>query len=227
MASTIQWTLDVTNKKLFWLRKPTFRKGGRDNHKDDLNMEQPTDYLTKDPENNNISNRAYLYAEDPNFSVGFSSLSALQLADEFQYLYYLSDDKIVWKNVSEDLYVTENTMETKEVFENVVTQMVIRVGYSTASKPFDGSQFFYYYVPIRHFTDTLTEQEVEITNDDDVNPGGSEEGEGGFVGGEGKDKKWGSCAVVRNNVYVLNLKSIQRLGINSISLPPKENIPLE
>lgn len=202
--SRIQWAVDVTNTKLFWLRKMTFKRGGENSSLPSKNMEQQEDYVAYD---NGQSRRLHLYAKDPNFE-------AIATPDsEFNYIDVSNIDRIDWKQPDAIVYILENTMHNDYFKMNLSTQIVIRIGVKGQA-----NNYVYYRVPIRHFMDDGVIQ--NIGNEDKENPGGEEEGEngeGGYVGSAAR--KWGGYGVVRNNEYILNLRKVEILGSSTLTAP--------
>ena len=198
--SKIEWTVDVTNRKFYWLRHLTYKRGGEDFNLPFKNLEQHNDYIL-----NNGSERMNLYAQDPNFNK-IEADDALK--DNFM---YINASTVQWKAYNQGgdnfTYVPENTMAKDNFKMNASTQIVLRVPYAISpSTTYD--KYMYYRIPIRHFLKTEV-QDVVGDNDSEGGPGGSEEGEGGFVGSA---QFWGAYGVVRNNVYHINLKSINKIG---------------
>lgn len=207
--SKIEWTVDVVNRKIYWLRHMTYKRGGEDNGLPDNNLEQPEDYFSKNGEE-----RKNLYAEDPNFDKisGGSNVS-----DNFT---YIKEGRAKWRLYNEAgenfIYVPENTMRKDEFKMNVSTQLVLRIPYAIPpSLTYD--KYMYFRIPIRHFMKTEV-QTVGGEDDSEGGPGGSEEGEGGFVG---SGEYWGAYGIVRNNIYRINLNSISKIG--DLELKDPEN----
>lgn len=200
----IQWAVDVTNTKLFWLRKMTFKRGGENSSLLSKNMEQQEDYTAYD---NGQSRRLHLYAKDPNFE------TIAAPGSEFNYIDVSDIDRIDWKQPDAIVYILENTMHNDYFKMNLSTQVVIRIGIKGQA-----NNYVYYRVPIRHFLDDGVIQ--NIGNQDKENPGGEEEGEngeGGYVGSA--SRKWGGYGVVRNNEYILNLRKVEILGSSTLTAP--------
>lgn len=203
----IQWAVDVTNTKLFWLRKMTFKRGGENSSLPSKNMEQQEDYTAYD---NGQSRRLHLYAKDPNFETIEGPGS------EFNYIDVSDIDRIDWKQPDAIVYILENTMHNDYFKMNLSTQVIIRIGVKGQA-----NNYVYYRVPIRHFMDDGVIQ--NIGNEDKENPGGEEEGEngeGGYVGSAAR--KWGGYGVVRNNEYILNLRKVEILGSSTLTTPQDE-----
>lgn len=205
--SRIQWAVDVTNTKLFWLRKMTFKRGGENSSLLSKNMEQQEDYTAYD---NGQSRRLHLYAKDPNFE------TIAAPASEFNYIDVSDIDRIDWKQPDAIVYILENTMHNDYFKMNLSTQVIIRIGVKGQA-----NNYVYYRVPIRHFMDDGVIQ--NIGNEDKENPGGEEEGEngeGGYVGSAAR--RWGGYGVVRNNEYILNLRKVEILGSSTLTAPQNE-----
>lgn len=203
----IQWAVDVTNTKLFWLRKMTFKRGGENSSLPSKNMEQQEDYTAYD---NGQSRRLHLYAKDPNFE------TIAAPGSEFNYIDVSNIDRIDWKQPDAIVYILENTMHNDYFKMNLSTQIVIRIGVKGQA-----NNYVYYRVPIRHFMDDGVIQ--NIGNEDKENPGGEEEGEngeGGYVGSAAR--RWGGYGVVRNNEYILNLRKVEILGSSTLTAPQDE-----
>lgn len=205
--SRIQWAVDVTNTKLFWLRKMTFKRGGENSSLPSKNMEQQEDYTAYD---NGQSRRLHLYAKDPNFE------TIAAPGSEFNYIDVSDIDRIDWKQPDAIVYILENTMHNDYFKMNLSTQVIIRIGVKGQA-----NNYVYYRVPIRHFMDDGIIQ--NIGNEDKENPGGEEEGEngeGGYVGSAAR--RWGGYGVVRNNEYILNLRKVEILGSSTLTAPQDE-----
>lgn len=203
----IQWAVDVTNTKLFWLRKMTFKRGGENSSLLSKNMEQQEDYTAYD---NGQSRRLHLYAKDPNFE------TIAAPGSEFNYIDVSDIDRIDWKQPDAIVYILENTMHNDYFKMNLSTQVIIRIGVKGQA-----NNYVYYRVPIRHFMDDGVIQ--NIGNEDKENPGGEEEGEngeGGYVGSAAR--RWGGYGVVRNNEYILNLRKVEILGSSTLTAPQDE-----
>lgn len=204
--SKLQWTVDVKNRKAFWLRKMTYKKGGEDNALPNKNMELPGDYQTV---LNSASVRSILYAEDPNFE-GYSN--NINPVDEFEYCVVTDDSMIEWKKPDELFYVPENTMHNDDFKFNLSTQILFKIPYNL------NTGNMYYRIPIRHFADEPM-QEVGSKDGDNENPGsGDEEASGGgFVGSAAR--AWGVWGIVRNNTYKIKLNSISKAGETVLKEP--------
>lgn len=219
--ANLKWTLDVVNKKIYPMRKFTYKKGGKDTAKPNDNMEQESDYQ-KMLSDGVTSMREILYAEDPNFKdFNFPNKTQTDLSKEFTYIKDLdtAGNPINWKNKDETIYASENTMDNDTDFKmNVTSHIVLRIPCTVV--PNDGTTFLYYRTSIRHF-DINVEQDIKFdpTNDDETNPGGTTEGSGGFVGGTLRN--WGAYGVVRNNSYILTLNSISSVKntTNNLNYP--------
>lgn len=217
--SGLQWTVDVLNKKLYWLRRMTYKKGGINSSPkpgEDNNMEKPSDYKEYD---SGLSRRLYLYAEDPNFT-GIFNLSETDLLKQFAYYNPNLSTEWIWKSANETFYLPENTMDFNDDFKmNVSTQVILRI---PCTPDFNGSKFMYYRIPIRHFVDNALQDIGGNSDNNEDGPGGDEEvsGGGGFVGSAARF--WGGYGVVRNNYYKLSLNSIDSIGYSQLSYPPKD-----
>lgn len=216
--SGMEWTVDVLNKKTYWLRHMTYKKGGVK----ESNMEQPGDYVSYD---SGLSRRLFLYAEDPNFE-GVYQKSDQELADQFSY-YKSTVAEWVWASPDTIFYVPENTMDYDEDFKmNVSTQLILKIPFSPVAEDkflVEATPYMYYRIPIRHFVDNAL-QEIggeEEEEEGGSGPGGEEEvsGGGGFVGSG--VTYWGAYGVVRNNFYKLVLNSITDLGAFQLETPPE------
>lgn len=123
----IKWDVDVVNKKTFWMRKAAPMLD-----KDDI-IAGTTPTGTIDPEVASTDNRIYMYATDPNWD-GFSKSRNSSLSaptGEFTYksgpLALTYDPTTNTDPVNEDTYayVTENTMDADEQWEDVTTTVLI------------------------------------------------------------------------------------------------------
>lgn len=108
----IKWTLDVTNKKTYWMRK----LANRVKSKDIFEAEAIGDN----------SNRYDRYAEDPNFS-GENTHPISE--NDFNYLTGILEDGKLTEAGFDDakgIYVLENTMDAKGQFNSVTTRVILR-----------------------------------------------------------------------------------------------------
>lgn len=196
----MRWRVDVINRKMYWLRKMTYKRGGiRDN-----NLETSVDYSL-------LGMRNDLYAEDPNFGL-FDETGVY--SNEFS---YYEDDNIKynpvdcnnWKETNEISYVPENTILCRgELKINTVTHIILRIPYTSLS---GAEGYMYYRIPIRHFmTDSRdkrvslngTTVSLDLLNEELVNNKGVMFSE----------RFWGDYGVVRDNLYSLQLNSINKIG---------------
>ncbi|MDH6306488.1 hypothetical protein M2459_003256 [Parabacteroides sp. PF5-5] len=125
----IKWDVDVVNKKTFWMRNPI---GMLD--ESSISSGSVTDTI---PEVATAANRIYMYAKDPNWddvSHSRNASSTFTLSNEFNYksgtavLSYEPTTNTTYPDpVNKDTYayVTENTMDAKDQWEDVTTCVLI------------------------------------------------------------------------------------------------------
>lgn len=112
-VENLTWDVDVTNKRMYWLRKPTHQAGYGNGA---VNMEHAnTFYYEK-------------YAEDPNFE-WFSHWNNpdTDLTQEFDYL--TGTPELTRQFDTDFAYVLENTMSAEEQRHDVTTRVLIRATY--------------------------------------------------------------------------------------------------
>lgn len=110
-VSDLEWTLDVTNKKSFLMRKFA-PLGGT---------------LTMEAQGDN-SDRAMRYATDPNFDGNYDTMSATELAAEFDYI--TAPASLVTANSTTAKYVLENTMAKDKQYTVATTQVFLKLVYT-------------------------------------------------------------------------------------------------
>lgn len=109
----VKWTLDVTNKKTFWVRKLANRVNGKNVFEAEVL--------------NDNSDRYDRYAKDPNFT-GHANL----MRDNFNYLNTenaIQKLKVTGFNDSDGQYVLENTMEAADQYNSVTTRVILSLIY--------------------------------------------------------------------------------------------------
>ncbi|MCC8154541.1 MAG: Mfa1 family fimbria major subunit, partial [Tannerellaceae bacterium] len=108
-VENIVWKLDITNKQTYWVRHAAKMVDG-----------------TWEPRNE--MDRTVLYAEDPNFDNISKLRNPSITTDPKAYFNYITDADMVKDNAGWE-YVTENTMEGDEQWEDVVTRMILRLNF--------------------------------------------------------------------------------------------------
>ena len=238
-VSDLEWTLDVTNKKSFLMRKFA-PLGGT---------------LTMEAQGDN-SDRAMRYATDPNFDGNYDTMSSTDLAAEFDYI--TVPTSLVTANATTAMYVLENTMAKEKQYTVATTQVFLKLVY-TPSGLQKGKTWVLYRGKKMHLDDFNTKiQEAK-------NPGATDASldmPTGFID-EMKTKSaypdealkephlsifkdgvchyripirhfgdnvspdkmsYGRYGLVRNNVYTVNIKSVSIPG-EPKNTPPDPNTP--
>ncbi|MFR9165510.1 MAG: Mfa1 family fimbria major subunit [Dysgonomonas sp.] len=103
-VSDAKWEADVINKKMYWLRKQTFKLGG-------TVMETAADYTN--------TGRADLYAEDPNWD---GVTGTPQATSDFT---VLANNATLAKADAASVYLPENTMKADDQMQDVTTRVVL------------------------------------------------------------------------------------------------------
>ncbi len=235
----IQWTLDVTNKKTFWMRKLANKVTG-------LNIFAPETI-------GDGSNRYDRYAEDPNFTGTAIS------SDDFNYIEGVVTEGLKDAGFDDDkgIYVLENTMDAASQMNSVTTRVILKGVYTPADFP-EGDWYSY-----KGFKMTKTQFNTfknQVTNGDGELPGTpagfkadiwklkeadqdfetesfSENNLKFYKGGicyypdiyirhfddsqSSNEMGYGRYGVVRNNIYKLTLKTISQPG-EPVVVPPDE-----
>lgn len=235
----IHWTLDVTNKKTFWMRKLAQKVSGLNN------------FVPETIGDN--SNRYDRYAEDPNFTGTTIS------SDDFNYIEGVVTEglKDAGFDDNKGIYVLENTMDDASQMNSVTTRVILKGVYTPAGFP-EGDWYSY-----KGFKMTKTQFNTfknQVTDDDGELPGtpagfkadiwalmqsGQDFEAESFSKNNLKFYKGGICyypdiyirhfddsqssnkmgygryGVVRNNIYKLTLKTISQPG-EPVVVPPAE-----
>lgn len=115
-VSDVEWILDVTNKKTYWMRKLAPLLSG-------------TQEVLNDG-----SSRQSRYAIDPNYNGEYNTLTANDLGEEFNYIDLNSNPTFnsisVIGGESKFAYALENTMEASKQFLVATTQIIIKATYT-------------------------------------------------------------------------------------------------
>lgn len=133
-AKDLTWGLDITNRKTFWMRKPT--ENANDPVKD-------------------------WYAKDPNYAL-FGSKPENER--EMEFFYYLSSDKnpaVLPNTLGKLEYCLENTMDINDQHsDKIATRVLIRCTYMPGNVTTVGKGYYYY---VNGSTTTIhTEEEMKI-----------------------------------------------------------------
>lgn len=247
-AKVERFALDVTNKKLFWVRQM------------DLTVDGST------PETA-ATTRINSYAKDPNMGDNYATASPADLTDEFTYRDANSvlaaggaDVKAPGYDDANGIYVAENTMNADQQYEVATTRVVFEITYAPAGMAL-GDSFVEYkgmMMSQSDFEAKVTAAKVQDATDATVGmPSGFVDEVKGetfdyaksfnvgnvnfYLNGinyytttirhftdaqvpwqSGEPLKYGRYGVVRNNIYKLTVNSIKGPGSPVIEQPDPE-----
>lgn len=247
-AKVERFALDVTNKKLFWVRQM------------DLTVDGSTPETAATP-------RIESYAKDPNMGDNYATASPTDLTNEFTYRDANSvldaadaDVKAPGYDDANGIYVAENTMNADQQYEVATTRVVFQITYAPAGMDLGDSFVEYKGMMMSQtaFEDKVTAAKGQDATDATVGmPSGFVDevkdktftytqsfAEGNvnfylnginyytttirhFTDGQvswqsGEPLKYGRYGVVRNNIYKLTVNSIKGPGSPVIEQPDPE-----
>lgn len=166
------WTLDVINKKTYWMRQPW------------LALNANGTGATVETESPNVAERYLNYAKDPNAARDQYAANAWHSYDAWLFnggegvapaspnkdFTFISSASASWNTVGTAnwLYVTENTMEAAQQYEDVATSIVLKATYHPAESALGAvigtdTPYFTYYADDTRFLFTAEELEAEYT----------------------------------------------------------------
>lgn len=243
-VSDVQWILDVTNKKTYWMRKLA-----------------PLHTGTQEALNDG-SSRQSRYAIDPNYNGEYNTLATTALGEEFNYVDLAANPTFMPISVSGSeakfAYALENTMEADKQFLVATTQIIIKATYTPKGLT-KGTTWVNYRGKKMHLTDFNQKiQEAQAVGASDHTLGMPDgfvaemKGKGDFADESRKDTNlsiyknglcyyrvpirhfsddlvstimgYGRYGIVRNNVYNCTLSEIKIPGDPKIT-PPTPNTP--